>query len=184
MVASAGLAKLRGAGGGSPASKIAHLGAALDRPPANRAWAPGPKRASQIIIENDPYHITVTARRSAAMVAGHRRRNAGAYHGDRGPSGDRRWRGLNGYLRHLQTVTGCRSRTAMGSASSRRCRLRPLVLPACQRRRLHIRGRIRALVWPRHRRLERDERYSDPHLGTAARKSGAAWIVRRIVGRC
>ena len=92
---------------GLPASKIGIMGPIWTELWRSQQWAPGPKRASQIIIENDPYHIilnvqtnsppwppvidvetqapsTETAARLATAVAS----------------------GLSAYARHMQTATG------------------------------------------------------------------------------
>jgi hypothetical protein len=61
MVASPEVAKYVARAAGLPAAKIGILGPLWTDLQRSQQWAPGPKRASQIIIENDPYHITVNS---------------------------------------------------------------------------------------------------------------------------
>ena len=63
MVASPELAEYVARAAGLPASKIGILGPLWTDLWRSQQWASGPKRASQIIIENDPYHITIERQR-------------------------------------------------------------------------------------------------------------------------
>ena len=58
-MASPELARYVARAAGVPASKIGILGPLWTELWRSQQWAPGPKRASQILIENDPYHITL-----------------------------------------------------------------------------------------------------------------------------
>lgn len=59
IVASPELARYVARAAGVPASKIGILGPLWTDLWRSQQWAPGPKRASQILIEHDPYHITL-----------------------------------------------------------------------------------------------------------------------------
>ena len=107
MVASPEVAKYVARVAGLPASKIGILGPRWTELQRSQQWAPGPKRASQIIIENDPYHITVTAEAQSppwspvidvdtqAPTTETAARLASAVAA-----------GLSAYVLHLQTATG------------------------------------------------------------------------------
>ena len=107
IVASPELAKYVARAAGLPVSSIGIMGPVWTELQRTQAWANGPKRASQIITEKDPYHITLdvetelppwppvidvvtqapnaeTAARLATAVA----------------------TGLNAYVLHMQTTTG------------------------------------------------------------------------------
>ena len=160
MVASPGVAKYVARAARLPASKIGIMGPAWMDLQRVQAWATGPKRGSQIIIENDPYHITLdvpaalgtvtpvidvntqapstaTAARLATAVGG----------------------ALSAYVIHLQTASGVPKPDRYDVSPARaRVGCSRAHLAACQRRRLHLRRRIRALVRGRDRCLELDER--------------------------
>jgi hypothetical protein len=65
MVASPEVAKYVARAAGLPASKIGILGPLWTDLWRSQQWANGPKRASQIIIENRPYHITINEESSS-----------------------------------------------------------------------------------------------------------------------
>ena len=93
-----------------PASQLAILGPVWTELQRTQAWANGPKRSSQIIIENDPYHIDLSVKSEAppwapiidvetqapSPQAAVRLANAVAP-------------GLNAYVAHLQAATGVRT---------------------------------------------------------------------------
>ena len=107
MTASAGLANYVARAAGLPVTKIAILGPIWTELQRTEAWANGPKRASQIIIENYPYHITLDVQTLAppwppvinvatqapnTEIAARLAAGVGI--------------GLNAYLLHLQAATG------------------------------------------------------------------------------
>jgi hypothetical protein len=111
MVASPEVAKYVARAAGLPASKIGIMGPLWTELQRSQQWAPGPKRASQIIVENDPYHITLSVLTESPpwppiIVVE-----------SQAPSTDAAARlaaavgtGLNAYVQHLQTSTGVPTR--------------------------------------------------------------------------
>lgn len=101
MVASPEVVQYVARAAGIPASKIGVLGPQWAELQRTQQWATGPKRASQIIVEDDPYHITVDAAGTVISVqtqapttkAAARLASATAV-------------GLNAFLAHLQSTTG------------------------------------------------------------------------------
>jgi hypothetical protein len=95
---------------GVPASKLAILGPVWTELQRTQAWANGPKRASQIIIENDPYHIDLSVRSEAPPWAplidvetqAPSPKTAAQLANAVAP-------GLNAYVAHLQAATGVRT---------------------------------------------------------------------------
>ena len=107
MVASPELAGYVARAAGLPVSKIGILGPLWTELWQQEQWSSGPKRASQIVVENDPYHITLgvdaisrpwppvidVATQAPTTFTAARLASAVAV-------------GLNAYLLHLQTATG------------------------------------------------------------------------------
>src|SRR5262249_8356984 len=59
MASSPEITKYVARAAGLPASRIGVMGPIWTELWRSQQWAPGPKRASQIILENDPYQITI-----------------------------------------------------------------------------------------------------------------------------
>ena len=111
MVASPEIAGYVARAAGLPVSKLGILGPLWTELWQQEQWASGPKRASQIVSENDPYHITLgveansrpwapvinVAAQAPTTVTAARLASAVAV-------------GLNAYLLHSQTATGVPAR--------------------------------------------------------------------------
>jgi hypothetical protein len=100
MVASPEVAQYVARAAGIPASKIGILGPQWVDLQRTQQWATGPKRASQIIVEDAPYHITVDAAGTVISVQTQApTTEAAARLASAVPAG------LNAFLAHLQTTT-------------------------------------------------------------------------------
>lgn len=107
MVASPEVAKYVARAAGLPASKIGILGPLWTELQRTQAWATGPKRASQIIIEHHPYQISLNVQTEsppwAPVIDVNTRAPSTATAARLATAvGD----GLNAYVRHLQAATG------------------------------------------------------------------------------
>jgi hypothetical protein len=107
MVASPALAKYIARAAGLPVTRIGIMAPLWTELQRAQQWATGPKRANQIISENDPYHITLNVEAASLPYSpvidvqtqtpstGTAARLASAVGA-----------GLSAYLSHLQTTTG------------------------------------------------------------------------------
>jgi hypothetical protein len=107
MVASPEVTRYVARAAGLPASKIAVMGPLWTELQRSQQWATGPKRASQIVIENDPYQVTLSVQAESPPYSPVIDVDTQA------PTTDTAARlatavvaGLSAYLRHLQTATG------------------------------------------------------------------------------
>jgi hypothetical protein len=107
MLSSPELANYVARAAGLPVTKIGIMGPLWTELQRQQQWATGPKRASQIIIENRPYHITISAKSQEAPwaavidVATQAPTTGIAARLATGVAA-----GLSAYVVHLQTATG------------------------------------------------------------------------------